>query len=260
MPPKRTTPEDIIEAFLDQRVVDAISKALAPTINLSFEEILNKKLTPIMNELKMLKLENTTLRATVEKLGAENANLNETVRDVHTKVKSLEAYKKSDNMMISGLSSSSYADSGSPFVSCPEDPRLSINESIAAVENTVIRFCNDRLGVCLTSNDISVAHRVQRGEKDNVRPIVVPIVVASRRIRDAILRAKKVLRTDGGSRVYISEKLTRAASHLFFEARKLVKEKKLYSAWTTNGRILDKKSSNIGEKPILIQFINDFPK
>jgi len=94
MPPKRTTPEDIIEAFLDQRVVDAISRALAPTINLSLEEILNKKLTPIMNELQTLKLENTMLRATVEKLGAENANQNETVRDVHTKVESLKLIKK----------------------------------------------------------------------------------------------------------------------------------------------------------------------
>jgi len=96
-----------------------------------------------------------------------------------------------------------------------------------------------------------------KGNKNKVRPLVVRFT--NRRSRDMILRAKKVLRTEPGDRVYVSEQLTRAASGIFFEARKLVKEKKLNAAWTINGRVHIKKTPDLKKKPTIIQNLEDLP-
>ena len=54
-----------------------------------------------------------------------------------------------------------------------------------------------------------------------------------------------------GTNVYISEHLTKSASDLFFEARKLLRDKKLYVAWTHHGQVLIKFSS---DGQVLIKF------
>jgi len=48
-------------------------------------------------------------------------------------------------------------------------------------------------------------------------------------------------------------------TNIFFEARKLVKEKKLHAAWTINGRVHIKKTPDQKEKPTIIQNLEDLP-
>jgi len=108
-------------------------------------------------------------------------------------------------------------------------------ETVTAAEETFLKFCNDRLLVRLAIGDISIAHRLTKGIKDKVRSLVVRFT--NRRSCDLVLHAKKLLRTDPGECVFISKQLTRMASNIFYEARNRVKERKLFAAWTTNGRV-----------------------
>jgi len=99
--------------------------------------------------------------------------------------------------------------------------------SLAAVKISVIAFCRDKLHVDHQPGDISSAHRMRKGDKDSTRPIIVRFVNFN--TRDKVLRGKKSLRSSG-SQIFISEHLTHASSKLFFEARALVRLKKLDSA------------------------------
>ena len=62
--------------------------------------------------------------------------------------------------------------------------------SSAAVEQTVINFCHDKLNIDIEHSDISVAHRLKKGNGDTTRPILVRFI--SRKIHDGIMRARKL--------------------------------------------------------------------
>jgi len=51
--------------------------------------------------------------------------------------------------------------------------------------------------------------------------------------------------------VFIGEHLTRVASKLFFEARKMMQEKRVLGCWTASGNIFVKRTEM--EKPILVR-------
>ena len=57
--------------------------------------------------------------------------------------------------------------------------------------------------------------------------------------------------------VFISEHLTRTVASLFFEAHKLVQEKKLASAWTNKGLVNVKFTAEASEKPTVILNLTD---
>ena len=166
-------PDDIIEVFLDHRVVEAIGKALLPAISLIIEEALTVKLGPLLHDVKLIKQENSRLTAAVENLKSANINLNAANREMSYKLEMLESYQKCDNLIINGLPEGSFAECGSPSTDGTDSDLMKV-VSIAAVETIFIRFCDERLGVKLISQDISMAHRLHKGGKDSTRPLIEP--------------------------------------------------------------------------------------
>jgi len=122
--------------------------------------------------------------------------------------------------------------------------------SVRVVESTIIDFCQNSLNIEICQNDISSAHRIVAGLKDTIRPVVVRFT--THRVRDEIYRARKILK-DSNDRIYISEHLTRQNAELFYEARKLIRLKKLNSAWTLNGLVFVKFTTDPTEKHTLIR-------
>ena len=114
------------------------------------------------------------------------------------------------------------------------------------LEKTIVRKNNNK--------NKSTAHRMKAGPKDAIRPIIVRF--SSRRIRDTVYRAKKQLKQQSRS-IYISEHLTKPSADLFFESRKLVRAKKIFSTWSQNGLIYIKVSSDVASKPKLIKCRTD---
>jgi hypothetical protein len=92
---------------------------------------------------------------------------------------------------------------------------------------------------------MSIAHRLKPGPRKTTRPIIVRF--ANWKMRDMVLRSKNQL-NEGSQRVFISEHLTKSASQLFFEARKMLKEKKIAGTWTRNGHVMIKWSTDSAPK------------
>jgi len=98
-------------------------------------------------------------------------------------------------------------------------------------------------------------HRMRAGPKDKCRPVIVRFT--NRRVRNMVYAARKELK-DLSDRVYISEHLTKAASDLFFDARRMVREKKIFAAWTQNGLVHICFTSDQAARAIVVKCKADF--
>jgi hypothetical protein len=249
MPPKpRPLKEEIAEALQDPLVAESLAKVLGPFLSLSIDEAVGKRLDQLANTLREVKAENSRISRKLDETAAENDQLKKTLIEQTMRIDDLECYSRSDNIIIRGLPEGSLAERATAATSLDDG----ISESHESVEKTVIAFVKDSLNVDINSHDISIAHRIKPGPRETVRPIVVRFV--SRKMRNLVLRSKKQLR-DAGQRVFISEHLTKTASHLFFEARKLVRNKTISSTWTRNGQVMIKPATDSTAK--LIRSIAD---
>ena len=245
MPPK-IKPDDLVEALLDGRVVEALAKAVSPFMKKTIDKCLTERLEVVSKTIKDVQQNNNKLQGQVQVLEKTNTELRQQTTRLTERLEALESYSKLDNLIIKGLPEKSYAERGSLSAESSDV----IVESQASVMSTVLTFCKDTLHVPVMESDVSTAHRMKAGPKDKIRPIIVRFT--SRRVRDAIFRARKALKDQPGSKVYVSEHLTRTASSLFYDARKLHRERKIHSTWTQNGTVFVKTTADPGCKPTAI--------
>jgi FtsZ-binding cell division protein ZapB len=258
-----TVNEELIEALLDSKLVEALAEALSPFIKKMIDEhvtsrfaALDKSIGELKRSSESLKQESALLKKSQEALKQENVLLRKQLDEHTVRVENLDVYSRSDNLIIKGLPEQSYAERATDNAGGATRSAPPSADSHLAVESTVINFCRDTLKLSIDPSDISTAHRLKAGPKDVVRPIIVRFT--SRRMRENVFRAKKLLKTAQlPHRVYISEQLTKAASALFFEARKRQREKKLSSAWTHNGQVFIRFGADASEKATLVKAVSD---
>lgn len=238
MPPKNRSIDDFIEALSEPRVLEALAKALAPFITKTLDAYIATRLDGLSAQLDELKAVNSDLQTEVTK---QNHRIDE-----------LEAFSRSDNLIIRGLPELSAAERATD--SADGASVLSHHDTNKSVESTFISFCKDSLNVAVSPQDISIAHRLKAGPKDSARPILVRFT--TRRIRNEVFHAKKLLK-GASSRMFISEHLTKNAAELFFEARRMLREKKIYGTWTQNGLVHVKFSSNPATRADIIRCKSD---
>ena len=118
-------------------------------------------------------------------------------------------------------------------------------------EINFVEFCHNKLHVSIQPQDISICHRFPKSENAKIRPMIVHF--ASRKAYSSMLMATKILNSPElrELRIFVKEHPTKQANILFSKARTVVKEKKLLSAWTKNGRILVKTLECRGSKIVV---------
>ena len=250
MPPKLKA-DDLVEALSDGKVMAALAGILAPLINAPIAEM-DKKIDNLISAVHDLKTNYRALQNEVVELRQVNDGLKNQLFVQSGRIDDLENYSRCDNLIIKGLPEQSHAErASSSNLRTDGLPPATSNQS---VETTFISFCRESLHVEVSPHDLSTAHRMKAGPKDRVRPVIVRFT--NRRIRDEVYRSRKLLKNNRDN-IYISEHLTKSTSELFYEARKLLREKKLYSTWTQNGQVLVKFSSDISVKPTLVKSRED---
>ena len=230
-PPTRstaTTRDDILEAFRDPLIADAIAKALGPYIARAIDEAFGAKIA--------------ALDATVSDLKQEN-------RELSDRISSLEAYTRCDQLVIRGIPDLSYADKAAASVA---SDGASAQESSQVLIDTVVNLCTVKLGVQVEARDISNVHRLKGGKNDKYRPVIVRFV--ARRVRNAVYAAKKSLKgsDQGATGIFISEHLTKEAGALFYETRKLVRDRLIHATWTQGGSVYIRRTSDPSGRPSII--------
>jgi hypothetical protein len=230
--------EDLLDVLLDKRYIDALVAALSS----SLDEKLAARMADMNSAIIALKDDNVDLRARL--VTAEK------------RIDELDQTSKLDSLMITGIKEGSYSERASPGGTRMMGGGGGPADGHAAVENTVIKFCDEHLKVALSPHDITAAYRLKAKTTGAIRPIVVRF--ANMKARDAVYRARRELK-GANLDVYLSEHLTKTNSELYFEARMRLKARKIAMTWTQGGLVNIKFTKDPGEKPKIVRCLADLP-
>ena len=252
-----TNTDDLVEAQMVPRVIEALGKSLADTIAKVVEDRLGALLGRVVE-----------LEKGLEKVDTERQALADENQALRIRLDDLEAYSKGENLIIHGLEVTSYSEAvggaASKSSSRPGTPSSSPApgngpvESHRGTEDAVIALANNILNVPLTRDDVSVAHRLPKRPSDT-RPSPIIVRFTNRRARNAVFHARKTLRSKN-LMIFVNEHLIKARATLLSEARKLVREKKLEGAWTNNGVIFIRLSGATDSRPLRVDSLKDLPR
>lgn len=270
MPPKekRITAEEIIDVFLDPRVIDAIGKALNPSFCQMVERSIESKLAPIVSSVQSLVDRMHQVEERMGRLSKDNVAFAEENAILKKQLKDLSNYSRRDNLIIQGLDIASFSETAASSGGASLlQTGGTLESSNAATEKAVVSLAQS-MGLDITTDDISVAHRLPTksasrtslGASSNSPRSPAPIIVkfVKRRTRDMMYGARKQLKTVSPG-VYINEHLTAENASLHKTARALCKQKKIFSTWTAQGEVFAKMSSLADSRPMKITQLSDLP-
>ena len=243
MPPKKKPA--VVQATIDEGV-DSTSQSMANMM--SFDEILNKRLSGHTNELNAIVIKSkevlhNDLKAIqasqqfvsdnfdqilteISHLKAENVQLKREVNELNAKVSKLEeeqeninSYSRRDCLEFHGI---------------PQNSTENTDELIMRVTNLI--------DVQINLNDISISHRLP-SRRRSTPPIIAKFT--NRRTKDLSYQNEGKLRsrslsdigyTNTQNKLYINESLTPRAKEIYFEVREFRNAHQFKYAWTKNGK------------------------
>jgi cell division protein FtsB len=260
---KGLVPDELVEVFLDSRVRDSLTLMLTPFLTQLLTTTIDSKFADYTSSLSDIVKDYKIIHQRFDKLVDDNKKLADENKSLRKELDEIELYSRRDDLIIHGLGAESYSDASSSSAG-PVTGGAGISN--VATEEMVVKFCRDSLGVHVTNEDISVAHRLptktNRSTSGSQGPLMpAPIIVrfTRRRIRDAVFGAKKQLKNTRPG-VFINEHLTPRNAELYRQARLLVKQKKLVSAWTYNCQIFIKDSEMTDARSIKVNCLLDMPQ
>jgi len=120
------------------------------------------------------------------------------------------------------------------------------NDKPQNTDKRIIEICNKNLGVDIAENDFSRSHYIGK-VRDGRGQIIAKFV--RYRVREEIYKNKSKLKGNT-ERIFISEDLTQHRRGLVQRLALAKKEMKIFSFWTSDGKICAKKSE-AGQKHIV---------
>ena len=153
------------------------------------------------------------LNDTIETLQKENKELKSRVEKLETKMDTAEQYSRRNCLRVAGV---------------PENPSEDTDGYILSLSRAI--------GAEVTLDDIERSHRVGPIREGQRRDIIVKF--SSYRNRRKVYGARTKTKECGYMGVFINEDLTKPRNKILLKARKMVKEKHLSSAWSSDGTIL----------------------
>lgn len=254
---KKVTSDELIEALTDQRVRDVLSQLFSDQIS----TVLDAKMLTFTTTMDNITTEHRRLQSRCDKLTEDNKVLAQENKILRKDLSDLMEYTRRDDLVLYGIEQTSYAEASSAARS-DSASQPSTGASNDATEETVVQLCRESLGISITRSDISVAHRLGvkgSGSASSRGPAPIIVRFVHRKTRDAVFRARKQLKSVRPG-VYINEHLTPENALLFKQARLLVKQKKLLSAWTSNCSVFIKDSELPAARPIKVCKLLDLPQ
>jgi len=239
--PQKLKTDELIEALTDPKVVHALNAVLMPSIRACIKEELGQ-LHGVLDKLEVnytaqaklitdLQGENSQLKRRVDILDAASRLTTLVVRGLPEPLFSERATGERDETTVKSLRAGTV--SGLPTHTPP--PAHAV-----VTEKAILELCNADLGLNLSPKDIEFAYRLKSKNATAPRPILVTF--ATRKTRNEVYERRRVLKSKVGPKVFLCENLTASASEVAWEARKLVKDRRLHSCWTSGGYVYVKRT------------------
>lgn len=248
--PLKLKVEELIEAFSDSRVAQAIASAIMPYIRDSLPGIVREEMVKLTTQLNEVCDEQSSHRRKIDDLETQNALLHKQIADI-------DADRRLSSLIIRGLPVMSLAERTSATSESASGTHASafINQPIPleVTERSIIELCKNDLKLDLRSSDIEIAYRMKGpstgASSESTQPVFVRFV--SRKVRNAVFDQRRLLVHRKDSKIFLCENLSKAASSLFYEARKMQRDKRIFGCWTASGNIFVKRTEMA--KPVLVR-------
>ena len=106
-------------------------------------------------------------------------------------------------------------------------------------DEIILDIAKKQLNVDLQPRDIDRSHRIPGGpiRRGNEKSRNIVVKFSTYNARRRVIEQKSRLKSMN-NRIFINEQLTKKRSTLYYEARKLVKARKVKQAWTYDGLVL----------------------
>ena len=152
------------------------------------------------------------------------SKLQEDLQSAATRIEASEIHNRRDNLLITGLPISSYADAVESDAG---------SKTSQALEQSVLQLFNQKLGLPIKSTDISTTHRLKKSCPSDPHPATTFVRFTNRKAREAVYSARRLLRRSA-TPIFMNEDLNKPTAELFHEARQLVLKKIIHSAWISS--------------------------
>lgn len=238
-----------------EKLCETFNKTLATMMDL-IESKLNVKVDSQGVEIFDLNVKVEKLEKTNVTLVKENDELRRMIKDLNLQN---DERKTSFDVIEQSLRRNNVVIHGVPEEQDDDRPRL---------EAKVLQLVNSNLGITLQESDIADIHRMPKpsdgqiisknpnqAESKPPKPPAILLELKTRKTRNVIMEKRKLLK---GKSISISEHLAPARSQLLMKANTLVSNKKLQSAWSSDGKILVKP--NQSNRVITVKNITDLDK
>lgn len=208
---------NVLQGSLESKLTDMVSAIVTNVL-----DGVNSKMSTIQDENKVLKDRVELLEKKIELLEKQGDTANQ--------------YSRRNCLRVSG-----------------------IKESDGESMDEIVKHLSTELKADIDLRDIDNMHRLhsknarsdasssgQSNKSADQRPRDIIIKFTSYRARQQMYSRRSELKhSKVFERVFINEELTRQRGEIFYQARRLVKTKRLKSAWTSNGVILVKDNSDV---------------
>lgn len=269
MSKKAAKPDDILELIQDPRVFEVLVSRLTLILTPIAEAIFNKLAASFTANL-----ENLVEEQTAEKLAKANEvttgrlnGLEEENRLLSLRVDDLETYSRANNLVIYGLPEVSRIEPATVDM-----PLTRQHDQSQDTTQAVLAFCQTKLGINIRESDIATSHRLPRRDQNGCRPVIVRF--ANQQTRNLVYVSRKALRRSSShpsvppgssllsshpvsAPLYINEHLTKANAFIFAQTRKLLREKKITSTWTSGGYTFIKRTDRQDERPRKVRTVKE---
>jgi len=258
MAKKASKIDELAELIQDEKIINVLIVPLTTILTPIMEKIFKKLITEQSAELSKQIEAGTqaTIAAMEEKVDAKIKSLTKSNTELQTRVEALERHSKLSNLIFHGVPNT--------LTNTSEESQSTaqgkIRESEETLRDSILQICHDRLELSTCEADISTVHRLPTTNNASSAPIIVSFV--NKRARNEINAAKKLLCSQSDQshppvKIYINEHLTSLSAGLFAAARKLVRDKRLRSTWTSAGCVYVRESDAPGTYPKKINTLQD---
>jgi len=250
--------EELSELVLEDKILSVLLARLTELLTPMMKELVKQLASDVTTELKAALTEHldqkiseitTKTEEKVDQLENKLKSMENTNILLQKKVDDLERHSRINNLVFYGVPEALSSDSN-----ISSAHHSSQTETEQSLTSTIIQICHDRLNINLNEYDISTVHRLPGSAKLLHKPLIVSFT--NRRSRNAVYGARKRLRSattsssspwEPRNQLFINEHLTKSNAYLSTLARRLVKENRVASTWTSGGLVYIKMSTSMEE-------------
>lgn len=271
--------EELLTNLFTSEMIDQLVKSMTPAltsiITKSVAEVFDRKLADIAERVATLENKTDGLQKQIDKSNDTMVSVTNNISSLVQKIHQLESYTRRENLVITGYNFNKPLDRH--FIvnreSATESNSLAAGDGVASrsfasavkgpdIDNTYMNFsefCYKYLRLDINLDNISALHMLSdRGASANSNTVWI-VKFTSRAVRDRVYKARVQLKDlHPREKIFINEHLIPSQAALYKQARLQVKNKKIFKAWTFNGAIYVKKTSEPSCRPKVIMSADEF--